>query len=88
MSQSSCHIMMTIEPLQDHKYFLKAVLTHEVFKHGLLMSQQVVNNGFPSIDNMGSQAEEIRHWWTAINWIQNTTENTSVTKFLSNRQTY
>lgn len=25
-----------------------AVLTHEVFEHGLLMSQQVVNNGLPS----------------------------------------
>lgn len=24
------------------------ILTHEVFKHGLLMSQQVINNGLPS----------------------------------------
>lgn len=53
MSQISAHIQMTIARLQDHKHFLEAVLTHEVFKHGLLMSQQVVNNGFPSIKNTG-----------------------------------
>lgn len=34
---------------QEH-HFEKDVLTHEVFKHGLLMSQQVVNNGFPSMN--------------------------------------
>lgn len=27
---------------------IENILTHEVFKHGLLMSQQVVNNGLPS----------------------------------------
>lgn len=27
---------------------IENILTHEVFKHGLLMSQQVINNGLPS----------------------------------------
>lgn len=27
---------------------IENTLTHEVFKHGLLMSQQVINNGLPS----------------------------------------
>lgn len=47
-----------------HKHFLEAVLTHEVFKHGLLMSQQVVSNGFPTTEN--SQAEDVRRWWSLI----------------------
>lgn len=32
----------------DSNHQLENKLTHEVFKHGLLMSQQVINNGLPS----------------------------------------
>lgn len=39
---------------------IENLLTHEVFKHGLLMSQQVINNGLPSNKaNMTGQC--IRH---------------------------
>lgn len=32
----------------DSNHQLENKLTHEVFKHGFLMSQQVINNGLPS----------------------------------------
>lgn len=32
----------------DSMTVIENILTHEVFKHGLLMSQQVINNGLPS----------------------------------------
>lgn len=34
-----------------------AVLTHEVFEHGLLMSQQVVNDGLPSNEGTGQETK-------------------------------
>lgn len=39
---------------------IENILTHEVFKHGLLMSQQVINNGLPSNKaNMKGQHKEL-----------------------------
>lgn len=43
--------LLYFQCLSRIKHLLESVLTHEVFKHGLLMSQQVVNNGFPTTEN-------------------------------------
>lgn len=37
-----------IKGFNDSNHQIDNILTHEIFKHGLLMSQQVINNGLPS----------------------------------------
>lgn len=50
-----------IKGFNDSNHQIENILTHEVFKHGLLMSQQVINNGLPSNKaNMKGQHGELK----------------------------